>query len=334
MTYLVPPPSIGPRRYVMARSVLDAPHFQDEVAAFAYVEAHLWPNGPVCPFCGGTERIGRMNGKTTRLGLHKCYPCQKPFTVRQGTIFESSHLPLRYWLQAIHLMSASKKGISTRQIQRMFKCSMRTAWHLTHRIREIMAPPTDALPPMGGAGEVIEADETYFGDLPVHKAGSKRHGRAHAQRRGPSYKRAILSLVERGGEARSFYVENAPIEKVVKIVRENIAKESRLHTDESNLYHGVGKEFAAHERVVHSKKEYARGDVTTNTVEGFFSIFKRGMRGIYQHCAEHHLHRYLSEFDFRYSNRERLGVDDVSRAARALRGAKGKRLTYQTTRGA
>ena len=316
----------------MANSVLSAPHFQDEVAAFAYVEAHLWPNGPVCPFCGGTERIGRMNGKTTRLGLHKCYPCQKPFTVRQGSIFESSHLALRYWLQAIHLMSASKKGMSTRQMQRMFKCSMRTAWHLTHRIREMMAMGKDALPPMGGSGKVVEADETYFGPLPEHKRSEgKRPGRKwHQTVRGPSAKRAILSLVERGGEARSFYVENAPIEKVVKIVRDNVAKESRLHTDESSLYRGVGKEFADHERVVHSRKEYARGDVTTNTVEGFFSVFKRGMRGIYQHCSEAHLHRYLAEFDFRYSHREKLGIDDVSRAGHALRGAKGKRLTYQT----
>ena len=316
----------------MARSVLSAPHFQDEVAAFAYVEAHLWPNGPVCPFCGGMERIGRMNGETTRLGLHKCYACQKPFTVRQASIFESSHLPLRYWLQAIHLMSASKKGMSTRQMQRMFKCSMRTAWHLTHRIREMMAAGKEPLPPLGGVGKVVEVDETYFGPLPDHKRAIRRHGRPFGMKKGPSHKRAILSLVERGGEARSFYVENAPAEKVVEIVRENIAKESRLHTDESHLYRKVGKEFGTHETVVHSRKEYARGDVTTNTVEGFFGVFKRGMVGVYQHCSEAHLHRYLAEFDFRYSHREKLGIDDVSRAGHALRGAKGKRLTYQTTR--
>jgi transposase-like protein len=313
----------------MANSVLSAPQFQNEDAAFEYVESHLWPRGPVCPHCGEKERIGRLQGKTTRPGLRKCYACRKPFTVRVGSIFEDSHFPLHLWLQVIHLMCASKKGISTRQIQRMFSCSMKTAWHLTHRIRHAMTDSTEA-GPLGGAGMVVEADETYFGDLPDEKRAVRRHGRPFDMKKGPSHKRAILSLVERGGQARSFYVENAPMAKVAEIVRENVAKESRLHTDESYLYQRVGKEFDAHERVVHSKKEYVRGDVTTNTIESFFSVFKRGMRGIYQHCDEKHLHRCLAEFDFRYNARQSLGVTDQQRTSRAVMGGKGKRLTYET----
>ena len=226
----------------MANSVLSFPHFQDENAAFEYVESHLWPHGPVCPHCGERERIGRLNGKTTRPGLRKCYACRKPFTVRIGSIFEDSHLPLHLWLQVIHLMCASKKGISTRQIQRMLQCSMKTAWHLTHRIRHAMADNAEA-GPLGGAGKVVEADETYFGDLPSEKAPSRK-SRTGRTPQGPSFKRGILSLVERGGEARSFYVERTRPEDVARIVRENIAKESRLHTDEHRMYWQVGEEFA------------------------------------------------------------------------------------------
>lgn len=316
----------------MANSVLNAPHFQDECAAFDYVEAHLWPKGPVCPHCGEKERIGRLNGKTTRPGLRKCYACRKPFTVRIGTIFEDSHLPLHLWLQVIHLMCASKKGISTRQIQRMLRCSMKTAWHLTHRIRHAMAGEYGD-GPLGGHGKVVEVDETYFGNLPEEKLGqfnTSGKPRAPGPRTGPHHKRAILSLVERGGEARSFYVEKAHKTDVARIVRENVAKESRLHTDESRLYDAVGSEFADHQTVVHSRKEYARGDVTTNSIESFFSVFKRGMRGVYQQCDERHLHRYLAEFDFRFNAREALGVTDVQRASRAVMGGKGKRLTYET----
>ncbi len=322
----------------MANSVLSAAHFQDENAAFDYVEAHLWPRGPVCPHCGERKRIGRLQGKTTRPGLRKCYACRKPFTVRIGTIFEDSHLALHLWLQAIHLMCCSKKGVSTRQIQRMLQCSMKTAWHLTHRIRHAMAGEYGS-GPLGGDGKVVEVDETYFGDLPPEKAPQRREGATGRHRgQGPSFKRGILSLVERGGEARSFYVERTKPEDVAKIVRENVAKESRLNTDEHRMYWGVGEEFAAHESVNHSKKEYGRyegpkGDrrlITTNTVEGFFSVFKRGMRGVYQQCSEHHLHRYVAEFDFRYNARQSLGVNDQQRTSRAVMGGKGKRLTYET----
>jgi len=181
----------------MARSALSAPHLQDEVAAFAYVEARVWPNGPVCPHCGETARVARLNGKSTRIGLHKCYACKKQFTVRMGSIFESSHLPLHLWLQIIHLMCASKKGVSTRQVQRILKCSMKTAWFLTHRIREAMAEKhgifTD---PLGGVGKVVEADEAFLSRDPAKTT------------KGPGPSFPVMSLVEREGSVRSFHVAN------------------------------------------------------------------------------------------------------------------------------
>ena len=305
----------------MTQSTLSAPHFHNEDAAFAYVEAHLWPHGPVCFHCKGTERIGKMNGKTTRAGLYKCYACKKPFTVRMGTIFESSHVPLRVWLQIIYLMCSSKKGISTRQIHRIIGGSLKTAWFLGHRIREAMR--SGDLGPMGGDGAVVEADETFIGT----KEGMKK------ARGGYHHKRAVVSLVQRGGKARTFHVDRAVVSDVVPIVKENIARETVLMTDESGLYIRVGKLFADHRSVQHGIGEYVRGDAHTNTVEGYFSIFKRGFKGIYQHCAEKHLHRYLAEFDFRYNNRIRLGVDDLARTSNAVKGFVGKRLTYRTARG-
>jgi len=306
----------------MAKSVLSAKHFQDEAAAFAYVEARLWPDGPTCPFCGECDRIGELKGKTTRPGLRKCYSCKKPFTVRIGTIFESSHLALHLWLQVIHLMCASKKGISTRQIQRMLQCSMKTAWFLTHRIREAMAE--GGLDPFGSAGGAVESDEAFLsrrrrkGDKPLHK----------------QKKMKVLTLVDRDtGRARSTVIRDLSHGEIWSVVSKNVAREARLTTDEASHYRFTGMQFASHETVNHGQEEYARGDVTTNTVEGYFSIFKKGMKGIYQHCDERHLHRYLAEFDFRYSNREAVGHDDVSRADVALQGFKGKRLTYETTSG-
>jgi len=314
----------------MQYSVLDEQHFHDEQVAFAYLEARLWPNGPVCPHCGGVDRVGKLKGKSTRVGVYKCYQCRKPFRVTVGTVFEASHVPVRLWLQCVHLMASSKKGISANQLHRTLGVTLKTAWFMAHRVREAMR--VLGMEPMGGEGKVIEADETYFGDMPeASRPKLKTTGRPYSKRRsGPQHKRAIIALVERGGLARSFHVPGAHLDNVMSIVRENIARESRLHTDESRLYLRVGKEFAAHETVMHSADEYVRGDVTTNTVEGYFSIFKRGMRGIYQHCCEKHLHRYLAEFDFRYSNRVALGVNDVARADRALKGIVGKRLTYET----
>jgi transposase-like protein len=310
----------------MATSVLNAPYFINEEAAFAYVDSKLWPNGPVCPHCGNADskRIRKMEGKTTRLGLHKCYECKGQFTIRQGTIFESSHLPLHLWLQVMHLMCASKKGISTNQIQRMLSCSMKTAWFLTHRIRDAMRD--GAFSPMGGAGGVVEIDETYIG----RKDGFE-------VKRGSGHKNAVLTLVERDGKARSFHVEKATKDVVIPIVRENVARESHVMTDESPVYAKLGGDFSKHGAAEHSRGEYGYRDrengekINTNTVEGYYSIFKRGMIGVYQHCGEQHLHRYLAEFDFRYSNRVKLGFNDTDRATRALEGAKGKRLTYETT---
>lgn len=312
----------------MAKSVLSAPHFQNEEAAFAYVEARLWPSGPVCPFCGATEEhIGKLQGKTTRLGLHKCYACGKPFTVRMGTIFESSHLPLMYWLQVIHLMCASKKGISTRQVQRMLQCSMKTAWHLTHRIRKAM--DDGALDPLGGEGKTIEADTTYVGG----KEKNKHVGKRDARKIGGVGKQIVHSLVERGGRVRSHHIPNVTGATLRPILTAHADFDSALMTDTAGGYMKIGKAFARHEMVDHGALEYVRGDAHSNTVENYFSILKRGLVGVYHHVSEAHLHRYLAEFDFRYSNREARGIDDLDRADLALLGIKGKRLTYQTTRG-
>ena len=300
----------------MAKSVLDAPQFQTEAAAFAYVEAHLWPNGPVCPHCGETARIGRLNGATTRPGLCKCYACKKPFTVRMGTIFESSHLALHLWLQVIHLMCASKKGISTRQIQRMLQCSMKTAWFLGHRIREAMKD--GKLGPIGGSGKTVEADETYITKSP--KTRREPHERTDTQ---------ILALVERGGPIRSMYLDHRSVRSALW---EHLDRESRLVTDGHTIYRHF-MPAGQHEFVDHSKGEYVRGDVYTNTLEGYFSVFKRGLVGVYQHMDKKHLGRYLAEFDFRYNTRIKLGIDDTKRASIALRGVVGKRLTYKTTGG-
>jgi transposase-like protein len=304
----------------VAKSVFNAPQFQTEAAAFAYVESKLWPDGAYCPHCGECERVGRLGGKTTRIGLHKCYSCKGQFTVRQGSIFESSHLPLHLWLQVIHLMCASKKGISTRQIQRMLDCSMKTAWFLTHRIREAMVDGSAA--PFGGNGGDVEADETYIG----HDGNFSAKGGKNMN--------AVLSMVDRNtGRLRSVVLDNVTTNAVTREVVGNLDPDTRLLTDSANVYRRVGGMLAGHGAVNHSVGEYVReADATihTNTVEGTFSIFKRGMRGIYQHCAKKHLHRYLAEFDFRYSNRIAVGIDDSRRADRALAGVRGKRLTYET----
>lgn len=308
----------------MAKSIFSAPHFQNEDAAFEYVEARLWPKGPTCPHCGNTDtaRIGRLQGKTTRPGLRKCYECRKPFTVKIGSIFEDSHLALHLWLQVIHLMCASKKGISTRQIQRMLSCSMKTAWHLSHRIREAMGVPGD-VSPLGGIGRTVESDETYIGG----KSGRKK-GRATTE------KKIVMSLVERNGAVRSFQIPNVRANTLNEALMKNTRRGTKLMTDDATGYRDPLTHFASHDRIAHAYGEYVRGEVYTNTVEGYFGILKRGLYGTYQNVSEAHLHRYLSEFDFRYSNREKLGINDTTRAGLVVRGAKGKRLTYQTVAGA
>jgi transposase-like protein len=305
----------------MSKSVLNAPHFHDEEAAYAFVESKLWPHGPICFHCKSGERVGKLKGKTTRPGLYKCYACRKPFTVKMGTIFEDSHVEMKLWLQAIHLLCASKKGISSNQLHRTLGVTLKTAWFMSHRIREAMRTGSD-MPPMGGDFGVVESDETYIGKITGAKV-----------KRGGSHKNVVLTLVERGGSARSFHIGNAASQDIMPILKANVVKETVIMTDEAGHYSRVYQHFAAHSFTSHKSGEYVRGEIHTNTVEGFYSIFKRGMKGVYQHCGEKHLFRYLAEFDFRYSNRERLGVDDTARASNALAGVVGKRLTYRTTRG-
>jgi transposase-like protein len=305
-------------------SVLTASHFHDEAAAYAWVEARVWPEGPVCPHCGGVERISKMGGKSTRMGAYKCYQCRKPFTVKVGAIFESSHVPLHLWLQAMFLMCSSKKGISSNQLHRVLGVTLKTAWFMSHRIREAMR--SGSLAPMGGNGGVVEADETYFG----HRDDPTIGKRTIRGKRGHGGKRVVLALVERGGEVRTFHVERATKAEVTGTIARNVSREALLFSDESRLYNDALAHVSEHHSVHHSSGEYVRGDVHTNTVEGVFSIFKRGMKGVYQHCSEKHLHRYLAEFDFRYNNRVGLGVNDVARTERAVTAIVGKRLTYET----
>jgi transposase-like protein len=303
-------------------SILSKPYFHDETAAYAFLEGLLWPNGPTCPHCGNAdaEKIGELKGKSTRVGLKKCYACRSQFTVKVGTVYEASHIPLFKWLQATFLLTSSKKGFSSHQLHRLLGVTYKSAWFMTHRIREAMRQGN--VPTMGGEGKIVEADETYIG----RKAGTVR-------KQGTGHKRAVVSLVERGGKVRSFHVDRSTTAEVGNIVAQNVARESALMTDESKLYIKVGRRFARHEVVLHRDDEYVRGDAYTNTVEGFFSIFKRGMKGVYQHCGEKHLHRYLAEFDFRYNNRIALGTDDVVRTDQALKGIVGKRLTYRSANG-
>ena len=308
-------------------SVLNQAHFHDENAAFAKRQSLIWPQGPVCPHCGGKERIYTLKGVRSkpskvhpkgveRPGLKKCGHCRKQFTVRVGTVFESSHIPLHKWFQAVHLMCSSKKVISSHQLHRVLEIKYQSAWFMSHRIREAMR--TGGLAPMGGGGGIVEINETFIGKKNKVTGGGIHH------------KHAVLTLVIRDGEARSFHIERAYTENIMPIIRENLAAEAKVVTDDAGHYRNLDKEFM-HAYVNHSAGQYGRGEIHTKTIEGFYSIFKRGMKGVYQHCSEKHLHRYLAEFDFRYSNRSALGVDDKGRAVNAMKGAKGKRLTYRTT---
>ncbi len=300
--------------------------FHDDVAARDYLEAVLWPDGPVCAHCGV---IGHAY-KTKRPGVFRCAEpkCRKDFSVTMNTVMERSKIALHKWMQAFHLMCSSKKGISAHQMHRTMDITYEAAWFMAMRIRKAME--AGGLSPLGGEGKIVEADETYFGPTEKPRVSKQRKGRPYkVGSRGPRDKRPIVSLVERGGNVRSFHVAVADKVNVQAIVAANIAKESRLHTDESRLYTGADTYFASHETVKHSAKEYVRGDVHTNSAEGYFSIFKRGMKGTYQFCKEKHLHRYLAEFDFRYNHRIALGFSDGERAALAVKASAGKRLTYR-----
>lgn len=309
-------------------AALDNPIFADADKAREHLEAQRWPNGAICPHCGNADpaRIAALKGKAHRAGLYQCAECREQFTVTVGTVFERSKIPLNKWLLAVHLMCASKKGISAHQLHRMLGVTYKTSWFMCHRIREAMREEFPE--PMGGDGQIIEADETYFGDKETVAKRTKR-GKS-----GLGSKRAVVALVERGGSVRSFHVDSADATSIREIVVTNVRRSSVLHTDESKLYTKTGTEFASHETVKHSAGEYVRGLVHTNTIEGVFSVFKRGMKGVYQHCAEKHLFRYLAEFDFRYNNRTKLGVSDTERRDNALKGIDGKRLTYRRINGA
>lgn len=301
--------------------------FTNEDKAREHLEAQRWPEGPTCPHCGNTaqNRIHKMAGKSHRPGLYKCKECRQPFSVTVGTVFERSKIPLHIWLYATHLMTSSKKGMSAHQLHRMLGITYKSAWFMAHRIREAMGDEPGTAGPLGGEGKIVEADETYFGNKETITKRTKRGKAAHGS------KRSVVALVERGGSVRSFHVETATKESVRDILVTNVRRSTRLHTDESRLYTETGREFADHETVCHTAHEYVRGDVHTNTIEGYFSIFKRGMKGVYQHCSEKHLHMYLKEFDFRYNNRKALGVEDNERRDIALSKIAGKRLTYRRT---
>lgn len=301
---------------------LKNPIFNDDEKAREHLEMIRWPSGPFCPHCGELENVRRMEGKSHQSGMLYCRACRKKFTVTVGTIFERSHIPLSKWMLAYHLMCASKKGISAHQLHRMLGVTYKSAWFMAHRIRETMKPGDPS--PLGGSGKIVEADETYVGGKEKNKhAKDRKH-----QGRGPVGKKAVLSLVERGGKVRSTHVPAVNAKTLAPILSEQLHASTRLMTDEARVYMPIGKDFAEHHAVNHGIGEYVRGDAHTNTIEGYFSIFKRGMNGTYQHCSERHLKRYLCEFDFRYNNRIGLGVDDNERAMRALKGVTGKRLTY------
>ncbi|MEQ1929983.1 MAG: IS1595 family transposase [Parvularculaceae bacterium] len=318
---------------------LQSPIFTDETKAREHLEAQRWAGGRYCPHCGEADQAKTplVGGKKHRPGLYYCNSCKATFTVTVGTVFERSKVALTKWLLAFYLLTSSKKGFSAHQLHRTLGVTYKTAWFMAHRIREAMAPAKGSTEPLGGEGKTVEADETYFGKVEkmrmTDEAGKPFKGSKRG--RGPANKRAVIALVERGGKARTFHPETVTRAAVEKIIAQNVAKESRLHTDESHLYakSRVPWMVAEHSTVRHSEDEYVRGDVTSNSVEGYFSVFKRGMRGTYQHCAEKHLHRYLAEFDFRFNNRSALGVEDAERADEALRNTSGKRLTYRPTHG-
>jgi transposase-like protein len=303
------------------------PIFQNEAAAREALEAVLWPDGPICRHCGNSDpdRIAKMRGKSARPGLCYCNECKREFTVTVGTVFERSKVPLTKWWMAAHMLQSGKNGVSAHEIHRTIGVSYKTAWFMMHRLREAMNELNPA--PMGGEGQTIQADETYYGNT------SKR---SKSYRKGKKHKASVVALVEPKGRARAFHVERATADAVRKILVTNAHRSSELHTDESHLYMAVGREFAAHKTVEHGfqrgRGEYVGPDgQTTNNVENFFLQFKRGMRGTYIHCGQQHVQRYLDEFAFRYNNRSGLGINDGERTARMMQGIEGKRLTYRPT---
>ena len=297
---------------------LTDPIYHDADKAREHLEALRWPDGPVCPHCGSVDNAYALKGKSTRPGVYKCADCRKPFSVTVGTVFERSKVPLNKWILAAHLMASSKKGFSAHQLHRTVGVTYKTAWFMMHRLREAMRD--DSTDQMGGPGSsgIVEADETYIGNK---KGAQKRAGVGH--------KMTVFSLVERGGKVRSAHLSGKKFDGIKEGLKKNVSPEAHVVTDQYRAYNHVGKVFAKHTAINHGANEWARGEAHTNTIEGFFSVFKRGMKGVYQHCREDHLHRYLAEFDFRYNHRAKLGVSDVERAQALLVGIGGKRLTYR-----
>jgi transposase-like protein len=312
----------------MSRPVdLTNPIFTDLEAARAHFEAIRWPNGPYCPFCGVTgERVAALGGKSMGPGWYHCKDCRKKFTAAVGTIYERSHIPLTKWLLATHLMCASKKGMSAHQLGRMLGLPYKTAWFMAHRIREGMRDlnPT----PMGGEGKTVEADETYIGGREKNKHAVKRK----KGNIGGTGKEVAFSLVERGGKVRSHHILDVTAATLRPILVAQIDAKSFLMTDDAGQYRHMGEDFA-HQTVNHGIGEYVRGEAHTNTIEGYFSILKRGITGTYHHVSQQHLKRYLAEFDFRYNERMALDVSDAERATKAVKGVVGKRVTYQQPNG-
>jgi transposase-like protein len=297
-------------------SALNQPHFQDADKAREYLERIQWPHGPVCPHCGVIGQHYQITGKASRPGLWKCKDCREQFTVTVGTVFERSKIKLNVWLQAVFLLCSSKKGMSSHQLHRVLGVTYKTAWFMTHRIREAMT--SGSFTPMGGTGKTVEADETYYGQKRTRAKGRSTH-----------HKHAIFSLVERQGKVRSWHIANVNGDNVRSILRDNVKRQSNVYTDDHGAYRHVKRDFIEHQTVAHSQDEYVRGPVHTNTIEGYFSILKRGLVGTYHHVSEQHLQRYVSEFDFRYNTRTAQGFNDNERTNVALKGITGKRLTYR-----
>lgn len=320
-------------------SVLSEPYFHDESAAFEMLERIVWSDGqPVCPHCGVVGKAGRLQNQRTKpsqkhpegkpiVGLWKCYACRKQFTVRIGTVFEDSPIPLHIWFQAAHLLCSSKKGISSNQLSRVLGVTLKTAWFMSHRLRAAMAD--GMVPPMGGDGKTVEIDETYIGGKAAN-----RHKHQRGRGRGRVFVKApVFALVERGGGARAFHVPEVTGANLREIVQKNVDRATTIYSDEGHTTRSAAHGYKT-DRVNHQDGEYVRDEVYTNTVEGFFATLKRGVMGTYHHVSEQHLHRYLAEFSFRHSNRSKLGVEDAERATKALKGIVGKRLTYRSTDGA
>ncbi len=297
-------------------AILNQERFHNDEAARQHLESLRWPDGPVCPHCGGADRQSKLEGKSHRPGLYFCGHCRQQYTVTVGTVFERSKVPLHKWVFATHLMCSSKKGISAKQLERLLGVTYKTAWFMTHRIREAMN--IKATGPLGSDGGPVEVDETYWGNV------GKNYGK-----RGYGHKMKVVSLVERNGEKRSFHLANVTVKTVTPILKAQIAAKARLMTDEAGVYRTIGKDFAEHGVVIHSKGEYAKGDITTNTVESSFAILKRGLYGTFHHVSEKHLQRYATEFDFRWNTRQKLGYSDADRAEVVLKNISGKRLTYR-----